>query len=76
MNTYDKSEIRNMNSTYPWSGSIKTTEKTNNKTTTEKESKYILLATGDVDITNGRIYVALPAKITLTPEVKKIYNIM
>ena len=82
MNTYNKSEIQNMNSTYPWCGSIQTTEITNRTTTTKnyskksKKSNYVLHACGDLDITKGRIYVALPANTTLTPEVKKKYNIM
>ena len=69
--------IYNMNCGYPWSGCIKVPDK--NKTTfdlREDNKKYVLHATGDCDITNGRTYVALPANMKITDEVRRKHNLI
>ena len=73
---FNGQSIFNMNNTSTWQGSIKVSD---NKTTYDLKNdnnKYVLYATGDCDISNGRQYVALPANTKITPEIKTKYNLM
>lgn len=69
-NTFYQHEINEMNKTRLWYGSI------NEPFRSEEDSKYKLYSTGDASISNGRIYVSLPANLKITKEIKKKYNIM
>jgi hypothetical protein len=57
-----------MNATCLWNNTII------NAHESEDKVNYKLYATGDADMT-GRKYVALPANLTITDDVKKQYNI-
>ena len=77
---FSGNQIYNMNSRYPWNGSIKSSDSTNmttyNLRNENKANAYKLHATGDCDITNGRTYIYLPSDLKITNEIKKIYNLI
>ena len=70
MDTYTKDKIISMNASYPWNNTI---YMPNNVQT--KSSLYCIYPTGYADL-NGRKYVALPADIKLTHDIKEKYNII
>ncbi len=65
---YSSASLSSMNYSRTWNHCITIPEKSTQDT-------YKLHATGDADL-NGRKYVALPASMVITPEVKRAYNIM
>ena len=72
MYVYSGNEIKNMSLSNTWFNSIERTNdcKTNN-------TNYKLHATGDMDLTSGRKYVALPSNIDpKDPYIKEKYNLM
>jgi len=64
---YRLSEINEMNSCYPWDGSIRVPM---------HASLYKLYATGDFSLSVGRIYVALPHNVAISPAIVRDYNLM
>jgi hypothetical protein len=70
MSTYTKIQLQEMNTSrtmgFNW---IKNIENINDSIGGK------LYPTGDAGIMSGRIYVALPANITVTPQIKTKYNI-
>ena len=69
--TFYKNELSKMNCNYPWTGSIKFDEKSHND-----DTLYELHATGFADISTGRQYIALPANLKITEDIKKQYNLL
>lgn len=69
---FSVNELSKINSEYPWNGSIK---KINDNKNDDKK-KFILHATGYCEIMNGRQYVALPADLKITDDIRKKYNLM
>ncbi len=75
MDTYSKSQLYDMNLNYKYGpGWIKINQNANDNT--HIKDNYKLYATGDSNISSGRIYIALPASEVITEEVKRKYNIM
>jgi len=70
MPLYTEYQIISMNASYPWNGTLSIPHDVESK-----KGLYNNYATGDADL-NGRKYVALPAEMKLTPEIKKKYNLM
>ena len=70
MNIFTKNNLDNMNKDYPWNNSINTSK------CEGKKQNYVLYATGNATISNGREYIALPADKVLTKEDKRKYNIL
>ena len=77
--TYSKETLNIMNCRYPWNGSIKHSDlKTNsiNSINSINTNTYKLYATGDADVSLGRIYISLPTTLKITNDIKKKYNLM
>ena len=70
MPLYTEYQIISMNASYPWNGTLSIPQDVKSK-----KGLYNNYATGDADL-NGRKYVALPADMKLTSEIKKKYNLM
>ena len=69
--SYSKSQLEIMNIDKKYGvGWISNIDKLN------KKSNVKLYATGDYDISSGRIYVALPENLKITREIKTKYNLM
>jgi len=71
---YNEDEIIELSETNIWRGCLDIAYiKTNNK----KETSYVLHATGQCDMTNGRRYIALPSGLNVNdPAVKAKYNLL
>jgi hypothetical protein len=69
-NTFNQYKINEMNKTELWNGSI------NTPINSKEDTTYKLHATGNASISNGRVYVSLPANLKITNKIKKKYNIM
>ena len=68
--------IQTMNNSYPWiSQPIQFASIPQSKIKNDKNTEFILVATGDADL-NGRIYVALPSNMTTNTYIKKKYNLI
>ena len=67
---YSSSQLSTMNYSYPWNGKL--TSPNDQKSSSDL---YELHATGNADL-NGREYIALPKGITITPEIKRRYNLI
>jgi len=78
MDTYSKSQLYDMNLNYKYGpGWIKINQNANSNINTNiSKDNYKLYATGDSNISSGRIYIALPASEIITEELKRKYNIM
>lgn len=68
MNKFSTEELKIMNKSYPWNGTIDIKSSNNN-------IKYKLHATGDADL-NGRKYVAIPVDTKISREIARKYNII
>jgi len=70
MSTYTKTQLQEMNSSrtmgFNW---IRNIENINDSIGGK------LYPTGDAGLMSGKIYIALPANITVTPQIKTKYNI-
>ena len=71
--TFYKNELSKMNCNYPWTGSIKLFD---DKSYNQQDKPYSLHATGYADAFNGRQYLALPANLKITEDIKKQYNLL
>ena len=71
---YTTQEIEQLNKETIWNNSIKSIQSIPN--TQDNKKKYILYATGEADLTNGRKYICLPSDKILTSQEKKKYNIL
>ena len=71
--TFYKNELSKMNCSYPWTGAIKLFD---DKSYNEQDKPYSLHPTGFADSYNGRQYIALPANLKITPDIKKQYNLL
>jgi len=67
--TYTRSELTEMNSSYPWTRCI---TNINNIGDTERAKLY---PTGGAGFC-GRIYIALPSNLKLTPYIIQKYNLL
>ena len=74
--TYSKTSLDRMNCSYPWNGSIKHSELKPKFNNSNNSNLYKLHATGDCNISNGRVYISLPADLKINDDVKKKYNLM
>jgi len=70
--TYTKERLDKINYSYPWNGSIINS----NESKSKENNTYKLYATGDANISQGRIYVSLPSNIKITDEIRRKYNLM
>ena len=66
--TYTKIQLQEMNASYPWSRCI-----TNINAITDTETAR-LYPTGNAGF-SGRIYIALPSRLEITPEIENRYNL-
>lgn len=70
---FDNTDLNNMMRTNTWYNSIIKT----NDYSSNTDTKYKLHATGDIDLTNGRKYIALPSDVNpKDPDIKRKYNLM
>lgn len=71
MYVYSRNEINNMSLSNTWYNSILKTDEYKSNT------NYKLHATGDMDLSSGRKYIALPSDIDpKDPYIKRKYNLM
>ena len=68
-NTFCQDEISKMNKIKLWNGVVNTLFES-------KDDEYKLYSTGDISISNGRVYVSLFVNLKLTTEILKEYNIL
>jgi len=68
-NTFCQDEISKMNKIKLWNGVVNTLFES-------KDDEYKLYSTGDISISNGRVYVSLSVNLKLTTEILKEYNIL
>ena len=66
--SYTKMQLHEMNASYPWSKCITNID---NIRDTERGRLY---PTGNAGL-YGRIYIALPSNLVITPEIKNRYNL-
>ena len=68
--TFSLNQIRNMNNEQPWNGSIKILPNS------KHDCGYKLVATGDATTQQGRIYIAIPANMVITENMKSEMNLL
>lgn len=76
---YNINQIKELNKTKTWRSSLDTTYVENNRQNDEdkKQSSYVLHATGEFDMMNGRKYIALPSELNVKNKyVKTKYNLL
>ena len=73
--TFSRIEINSMNYSDTWRNCITIDDKPDRKYKDKKVGYFKSYATGDCDL-DGRKYIALPADLKITEEIKKKYNIM
>lgn len=71
---YTTQEIKQLSKETLWNNSIKNIQSIPN--TEDNKKKYILYATGEADLINGRKYICLPSNKILTSHEKEKYNIL
>ena len=72
---FTRAEISSMNYSDLWRNCITIDDKPNGKYKYKKVEEFKNYATGDCDL-DGRKYIALPADLKITKEVKEKYNIL
>ena len=72
---FTREEINSLKYTDIWRNCITIDDKPNGKYKYKKVEEFKNYATGDCDL-DGRKYIALPADLKITEEVKKKYNIL
>ena len=73
--TFSRIEINSMNYSDTWRNCITIDDKPDRKYKDKKVGYFKNYATCDCDL-DGRKYIALPADLKITEEIKKKYNIM
>ena len=73
--TFSRTEINSMNYSDTWRNCITIDDKPDRKYKDKKVEDFKNYATGDCDL-DGRKYIALPADLKITEEIKRKYNIM
>lgn len=74
-NIFSRAKINSMNCSNLWRNCITVEDKPDRRYKYKKVEEFKNYATGDCDL-DGRKYIALPADLEITEEVKRKYNII